>query len=43
MNYDPTSNEGQSVAKPRSGFRDRLRLIGTPEAPRNEDKRRSID
>ncbi|KAF8078447.1 hypothetical protein FPV67DRAFT_1615879 [Lyophyllum atratum] len=32
-----------SEAKPRSGFRDKFRLIGTPEAPRNEDKRRSLD
>ncbi|KAF9478042.1 hypothetical protein BDN70DRAFT_880472 [Pholiota conissans] len=28
---------------PRSNLRDRLRLIGTPEASRKEDKRRSID
>ncbi|KAG5644732.1 hypothetical protein DXG03_007861 [Asterophora parasitica] len=33
----------EALTKSRSGFRDKLRLIGTPEAPRNEDKRRSID
>ncbi|RDB29318.1 hypothetical protein Hypma_015348 [Hypsizygus marmoreus] len=45
----PTSASGESASnenistKPRSGLRDKLRLIGTPEAPRNEQKRRSID
>ncbi|KAJ6604344.1 hypothetical protein DFH09DRAFT_306558 [Mycena vulgaris] len=29
--------------KPKSRLRDKLRLIGTPEASRNEDKRRSIN
>ncbi|GLB36319.1 hypothetical protein LshimejAT787_0306070 [Lyophyllum shimeji] len=39
----PAETHNASANKPRSGFRDRLRLIGTPEASRNEDKRRSID
>lgn len=29
--------------KSRSILRDKLRHIGTPEAPRNDDKRKSID
>ncbi|KAJ7139825.1 hypothetical protein C8R44DRAFT_975558 [Mycena epipterygia] len=36
-----TKGEKEKV-KPRSRLRDKFRLIGTPEASRNEDKRRSI-
>ncbi|KIM48039.1 hypothetical protein M413DRAFT_16082 [Hebeloma cylindrosporum] len=39
-------NKKNSIAPnsiPRSNLRDRLRLIGTPEASRKENKRRSID
>lgn len=35
------SDTGNSI--PRSNLRDKLRLIGTPEASRREDKRRSVD
>lgn len=39
-------DEAEKIAPnsiPRSNLRDKLRLIGTPEASRKEDKRRSID
>ncbi|KIY45416.1 hypothetical protein FISHEDRAFT_76597 [Fistulina hepatica ATCC 64428] len=32
-----------SLRKPKTSLRERLRLLGTPEASRNEDKRRSLD
>ncbi|KAG5654745.1 hypothetical protein H0H81_003753 [Sphagnurus paluster] len=37
------TSKGSSLTKSRSGLRDKLRLIGTPEASRNESKRRSLD
>ncbi|KAF9569734.1 hypothetical protein CPC08DRAFT_756716 [Agrocybe pediades] len=38
-----SSDKSAPHSIPRSNLRDRLRLIGTPEASRREDKRRSID
>ncbi|KAF9015330.1 hypothetical protein BDQ17DRAFT_1340862 [Cyathus striatus] len=38
-----TKGQGSQSTLPRSGLVERLRLIGTPEASRREDKRRSID
>ncbi|TFK40994.1 hypothetical protein BDQ12DRAFT_646659 [Crucibulum laeve] len=44
LNPDSRPHEnGKNRTIPRSGIRDKLRLIGTPEASRKEDKRRSID
>ncbi|KAF8973732.1 hypothetical protein BDZ97DRAFT_1776521 [Flammula alnicola] len=42
-NDPPDGERLASNSIPRSNLRDRLRLIGTPEAARKEDKRRSID
>jgi hypothetical protein len=44
---DPTMREDSEkdarAIKSRPGFRDKLRLIGTPQASRDDSKRRSID
>lgn len=39
---DPMARDAKTV-KSRPGFRDKIRLIGTPEASRNDGRRRSID
>ncbi|KAJ7783453.1 hypothetical protein DFH07DRAFT_873355 [Mycena maculata] len=41
--HNASQEKAKPKEKPKSRLRDKLRLIGTPEASRNEDKRRSIN